>query len=125
MSVVFVAADPILALALALLIFGDAIYCIQAKQQELTNKLTALQKYKTKGGRGTGEDEVGMRRGEQRNQATTGYELKKKRRSRTRKGINSRDPCLRVETHRWRPASRDGGSLPASRGGGSSLAADE
>jgi hypothetical protein len=32
-------------LALALLIFGDAIYCIQAiKQQELSNSLTALQK---------------------------------------------------------------------------------
>jgi len=61
MSVVFVAADPTLAIALALLIFGDAIYCIQAKQQELTNKLTALQKYKTKGGRGTGEDEVGSK----------------------------------------------------------------
>jgi len=34
-----------LALAPALLIFGDAIYCIQAiKQQELSNSLTALQK---------------------------------------------------------------------------------
>jgi len=31
--------------SLALLIFGDAIYCIQAiKQQELSNSLTALQK---------------------------------------------------------------------------------
>jgi hypothetical protein len=42
MFVVFVAADPTLALALplaALLKFGDAIYCIQAKQQELTNCL--------------------------------------------------------------------------------------
>jgi hypothetical protein len=36
MSVVFMAADR--TLALALLIFGDTIYCIQAiKQQEVTN----------------------------------------------------------------------------------------
>ena len=108
MSVVFVVADPTLplALALTLLIFGDAIYCIQTTR---THYLHCRNRRR----REEGEDEAGLRRGEQRNQATTGYELKKKRRSRIGNGINSRDPLRRAETRRWRPASRDGGSSPA------------
>jgi hypothetical protein len=46
MSVVFVATDPTLALALALapLKLGDAIYCIQAiKQQELINSIAEIE----------------------------------------------------------------------------------
>ena len=132
MSIVCVASDSMLALALALapalalLIFGDAIYCIQAiKQQEVTNCASALQKY-NRSRMGTGR-----RSGEQRNQATSGHELKKKMRSRTGKGINSREfagawICVAgVETRRWRPASRDGGSSLASGSVGSSPVAGE
>jgi hypothetical protein len=73
----------------------------------------------------------GRRSGGQGNQATSGHELKKKRRSRTGKGINSREfagawiHVTGAETRRGQPASRDGGSSPASRDGGSSPAAGE
>ena len=146
MSIVCVASDPMLALALALapalalLIFGDAIYCIQAiKQQEVTNCTSALQKY-NRSRMGTGR-----RSGEQRNQATSGHELKKKRRSRMGKRISSREfagAWIRIagaEARRWRPAGEKGRRLvageptrrlvaggwrPASGGGGSSPGGD-
>ena len=64
----------------------------------------------------------GRRSGEQRNQATSGHKLKKKRRSRTGKGINSREfvgswiHVAGAQTRRWRPASGGGGSSPVAGG---------
>jgi len=67
---------------------------------------------------------------EHRNQATISHKLKKKRRLRTRKGMESwkfAEAWIHVagaETCRWRLARGDGGSSPASGGGGLSPAAD-
>jgi hypothetical protein len=60
----------------------------------------------------------GRRSEEQRNQATSDHQLKKKSRSRMGKGINSLEFAgasihfAGAKTRRWRPTSRDGGSLP-------------
>jgi len=102
-----------LALALALLIFGDAIYCIQAKQQELTNKLTALQKYKTKGGRGTGEDEVGSKEIKQQvDGEEEGRGLTHGSTSQGARAEASRDGGERRRRRRWRLVA--GGRRPTS-----------
>jgi hypothetical protein len=76
----------------------------------------------------------GRRSGEQRNQATSSHELKKKRRSRTGKRINSRNssqgPGTRRSGHELKKKGRSRTGTrcsldPRGRGGNSSLAASE